>query len=186
MFMNKEIEATQRVYMTDYKKQEEQITLKTFSSAHIDDFMDWATDDEVTKYMMWNTYTSRNEAESFFANVVDKHPWFKAICLGEKIIGSITLDKGKGVHSCKAELGYVIIRKQWANGYATQAIKLAIETGFNELNIERIEAYVDPTNTGSQRVLEKNGFVKEGLLKKCVVQKGVVKDRFLYSYLKSI
>jgi len=185
MFMSQKVESIQPVYMTDYKKQEQQITLKTFSSADIDDFMEWATDDEVTKYMMWNSYASRNEAERFFTNVVEKHLWFKAICLGEKVIGSITLDKGKGIHRCKAELGYVIARKYWGNGCATQAIKLAIETGFNDLAVERIEAYVDPTNIGSHRVLEKNGFAREVLLKKCVVQKGLVKDRFLYSYLKS-
>jgi RimJ/RimL family protein N-acetyltransferase len=170
--------------MTEYIQQEQKVALKTFTSAHIDDFMEWATDDEVTKYMMWNSYTSRSDAEGFFTNVVEKHPWFKAICLGEKVIGSITLDKGKGAHSCKAELGYVISRKYWGNGFATQAIKLAIEAGFKDLDVERIEAFVDPGNIGSKRVLEKNGFTKEGLLKKCVVQKGVIKDRFLYSFLK--
>lgn len=172
------------ISMDDYKKQEQQIILKKFSSADIDDFMTWATDDEVTKYMMWNSYNSRSEAESFFVDVVEKHPWFKAICLGKKTVGSITLDKGKGVHSCKAELGYVIARQYWGKGWTTQAIKLAIETGFEDLNIERIEAYVDPTNIGSQKVLEKNGFIQEGLLKNYVIQKGVVKDRLLYSLLK--
>lgn len=185
MFLNLKVESTHHVSMTEYTQQEQAVTLKTFTSADIDDFMEWATDDEVTKYMMWNSYTSRSEAEGFFTNVVEKHPWFKAICLGEKVIGSITLDNGKGAHSCKAELGYVISRKYWGNGCATQAIKLAIETGFKDLEVERIEAFVDPGNIGSQRVLEKNGFTKEGLLKKCVVQKGVVKDRFLYSFLKS-
>ena len=118
--------------------------------------------------------------------MVAKHPWFKAICLGKKVIGSITLDKGKGAHSCKAELGYVIARQYWGNGLAIQAIKLAIETDFKDLDIERIEAYVDPANIGSQRVLEKNGFMKEGLLRKCVIQKGIVKDRILYSFLKPV
>jgi len=181
--VNQKAESIQLVSMTDYTKQEKHITLKTFTSADINDFMEWATDDEVTKHMMWNSYAARSEAESFFTNLVEKHPWFKAICLDKKVIGSITLDKGKGIHSCKAELGYVIARKYWGNGCATQAIKLAIETGFNDLDVERIEAYVDPTNIGSQRVLEKNGFLREGLLKKYVVQKGVIKDRFLYSYL---
>ena len=105
--------------------------------------------------------------------------------IGNVVIGSITLDKGKGAHSCKAELGYVIVRQYWGNGWTTQAIKFAIESGFEDLDIERIEAYVDPANTGSKRVLEKNGFLKEGLLKKCVIQKGIVKDRFLYSCLKA-
>lgn len=185
MFLNLKVASIHQVVMTENKQQEQTVTLKAFTLVDIDDFMEWATDDEVTKYMMWNSYTSRGEAEGFFTNVVEKHPWFKAICLGKKVIGSITLDKGKGAHSCKAELGYVISRKYWGNGFATQAIKLAIETGFKDLDVERIEAYVDPDNIGSQRVLEKNGFTKEGLLKKCVVQKGTVKARFLYSFLKS-
>jgi ribosomal-protein-alanine N-acetyltransferase len=170
--------------MAEYKQQEQKMILKTFTSTDIDDFMEWAADDEVTKYMMWNSYASRSDAENFFTNVVEKHPWFKAICFGEKVIGSITLDKGRGAHSCKAELGYVIARKYWGKGFATGAIQLAVEIGFKDLDVERIEAYVDPDNIGSQRVLEKNGFTKEGLLKKCVVQKGVVKNRFLYSFLK--
>ena len=171
--------------MSVHKQQEQKTTLKTFTSADIDDFMEWATDDEVTKYMLWNSYISRNEAEEFFRSIVEKHPWFKAICLGEKVIGSITLDKGKGAHSCKAELGYVIARKYWNNGFTTQAIKSAIQIGFENLGVERIEAFVDPINIGSQRVLENNGFLKEGLLKNWIIQKGIVQDRFIYAILKS-
>ena len=171
--------------MSVHKQQEQKTTLKTFTSADIDDFMEWATDDEVTKYMLWNSYISRNEAEEFFRSIVEKHPWFKAICLGEKVIGSITLDKGKGAHSCKAELGYVIARKYWNNGFTTQAIKSAIQIGFENLGVERIEAFVDPINIGSQRVLENNEFLKEGLLKNWIIQKGIVQDRFIYAILKS-
>lgn len=170
--------------MPDYKQQEDIITLKIFTSADVDDFMEWATDDEVTKCMMWNSYTSQSEALDFLINVVEKHTWFKAICLGSKVIGSITLDKGKGAHSCKAELGYVIARNYWGRGLATQAINLAITTGFTDLDVKRIEAYVDPSNIGSQRVLEKNDFEKEGVLRSCVVQKGIIKDRFIYAFLK--
>jgi RimJ/RimL family protein N-acetyltransferase len=170
--------------MLDYKHQENKIALKTFTSNDVDDFLEWATDDEVTQYMMWNSYTSYGEALDFLVNVVEKHPWFKAICLGTKVIGSITLDKGKGAHSCKAELGYVIARNYWGKGLATQAINLALKTGFEDLDVKRIEAYVDPFNIGSQRALEKNSFEREGVLRSCVVQKGVIKDRFIYAFLK--
>lgn len=169
------------IQVTCYRKQK--VTLKTFTAEDIDDFMDWASDDEVTKYMMWNSYTSRQEAENFLSNVVEKHPWFKAICLDKKVIGSVTLDKGSGYHSCKAVLGYVLAKKFWGNGLATQAIKLVTEMGFKDLEIQRIEAYVDPTNIGSQKVLQKNGFRKEGFLKKYVLQKGILRDRYLYSFL---
>ena len=53
MFMNlNKVESISYIPMTDYKKLEQQIILKTFTFADIDDFMEWATDDEVTKYMM--------------------------------------------------------------------------------------------------------------------------------------
>ncbi len=184
MFLNTQIEVTNQVLVSDHQQQEHAIILKTLTSADLDDFMEWATDDEVTQYMMWDSYTSRNDAEEFFKNVVENHSWFKAICLGNKAIGSITLDKGKEAHSCKAELGYVLTRKYWGNGFATQAVNLAIREGFNDLKVERIEAFVDPTNIGSQRVLEKNGFIKEGLLKNYIIQKGILKDRFIYAILK--
>jgi len=173
-----------QVLMSNYKQYEQPLNLKTFTSADIDDFMEWGTDDEVTKYMMWNSYASRQAAVDFFKNVVENHPWFKAVCLEKKVIGSITFDKGKGAHSCKAELGYVISRKYWNNGFATKAINLAIQKGFEDLDIQRIEAFVDPANIASQRVLEKTGFVKEGLLKNYIMQKGFLKDRIVYAIFK--
>lgn len=171
-----------------FKDHEEkrEITLKIFTIADLDDFMEWAADDKVTKYLLWNSYISRSDGEGFFRNVIEKHPWFKAICFGKKVIGSITLEQGKDVYSCKAELGYVISRKYWNKGFATQAIKSAIQIGFKDLDIERIEAFVDPANIASQRVLERNGFIKEGLLKNSLVQKGIIKDRFLYAIFKSM
>ncbi len=182
MFWGPEVELTNWVNMFEHTHKN--ITLKILTSVDIEDFMEWATDDEVTKYMMWDSYNSKADAEDFFKNVVEKHQWFKAICLGNKVIGSITLDKGKGIHGCKAELGYVIARKHWGNGHATEAIKLAIQRGFEDLDIKRIEAYVDPANIGSQRALKKNEFIKEGLLRNYVIHKGVVKDRFIYAFLK--
>ena len=89
------------------------------------------------------------------------------------------------LHSCKADLGYVIARKYWGNGIASQAIQLAIQKGFEDLDVTRIEALVDPANIASQRVLEKNGFAKEGWLKNYILQKGIIKDRYIYAILKS-
>jgi RimJ/RimL family protein N-acetyltransferase len=182
MLKNIQIENKAKVSMTQNNSQDT-VTLKKFTSSNISDFMEWATDAEVTKYMMWNTYNSIHEAEVFFANVVADHPWFKAICFEGKVIGSITLDKGKGNHSCKAELGYVIARKYWGKGVATQAIKMTIQTGFKDLNVERIEAYIDPSNIASQRVLEKNGFEREGILRNFILHKGILSDRYIYASL---
>ena len=134
--------------------------------------------------MLWERYTSREEAEAFFSNVVFRHEWFTAICLDGQVIGSISLDKGKGPYVCKAELGYVLAREMWGRGYATAAVGEAVRRGFDDLSVQRIEAFVDPDNLASQRVLEKNGFQLEGYLRECILHKGKIRDRLLYARVK--
>ena len=94
------------------------------------------------------------------------------------MIGSITLEKGKGIYACKAEIGYVLSIKYWGCGIATLGVKLAIDQGFKDLDVDRIEAFIDP-------ILEKNNFIREGLLKNYILQKGVLKDRYIYAIYKS-
>lgn len=157
------------------------ISLRPLTAADIDSFMVWATDPEVTRYARWKPYQSREEGEQFLKNVAEQHPWFQAIVLGEEVIGSMTLDRGKGDYYCKAELGYVSAKKYWGRGLMTQAVQLALQRGFQELDVARIEAFVSPLNIGSQRVLEKNGFLHEGIMRKAVLRQGNLEDLFLYA-----
>jgi [ribosomal protein S5]-alanine N-acetyltransferase len=161
--------------------QKNHVVLRNFAIEDVDDFLEWATDDEVTKHLLWNSYHSKNDAEDFFLNVIAKHSWFKAICLDQKVIGSITLDKWKGAHSCKAELGYVIARRYWGKSYASQAVKEALKAGFDDLDIQRIEAFVDPDNIASRKVLENCSFVREGYLRNYIMHKGKLRDRWLFA-----
>jgi ribosomal-protein-alanine N-acetyltransferase len=157
------------------------ISLRPLVSKDVDFFYVWASDPEVTKSLFWGPYTSRDEAEKFLADVAEKHPWFMAICKDGIPVGAITLDKGKGKAEIRAELGYVVARKYWKTGIASEAVGLVLKRGFTDLNIKRIDAYTDPDNIASQRVLEKNGFTQEGRLKKYLVHRGAIRDRFIYS-----
>jgi RimJ/RimL family protein N-acetyltransferase len=157
------------------------ITLRPLTVADIDAFMVWATDLEVTRYLRWEAYASREAAEEFFKTVVKKHPWFQAIVVEGEVIGSMTLEQRAGDFRCVAELGYVSAKKHWRHGFITKAVALAVERGFQELDVVRIEARVHPANLGSQRVLEKNGFVREAHLKKAIIRKGNIEDLYLYA-----
>jgi len=157
------------------------ITLRPLTSSDLDAFMVWATDPEVTQHLRWETYSSRAAAEEFFETVVKKHPWFQAIVVDSEVIGSMTLEKKSGDFRCVAELGYVSAKKYWGRGLMTEAVALALKRGFQELDVVRIEAKTHPNNVGSQSVLEKNGFVREALLKKAIVRKGNIEDLYLYA-----
>jgi [ribosomal protein S5]-alanine N-acetyltransferase len=151
---------------------EDEIAFRKLTSEDLHYFYAWASDREVAKTMTWEAYTSINEAEKFLKDVVENHPWFKAIYLDGIPIGSITLNQGKGYSSCRAELGFVLAKKYWGKGIATAAVKKAIKMGFKDLDISRIEALVDPENIASQKVIIKAGMNYEGLLKSYIHFKG--------------
>lgn len=160
------------------------IHLRKLAIDDASDFMEWASDDEVTKWLTWESYRSIEEAKKFFTDVVERHPCFLGICLKDKVIGSISLTKRNGAMKCTAILAYVLSRKYWGMGYMTQAVLKATDIAFKDSEILRVEAQVDSKNLSSQRVLEKAGFEKEGLMRSCAIQKGEVRDRLLYSKLR--
>lgn len=157
------------------------ISLRPLTAADLDPFMIWASDPEVTRHLRWEAYSSRAAAEEFFETVVKKHSWFQAIVIDSEVIGSITLEKKSGDFRCVAELGYVSAKKYWGHGYMTYAVQMAVQRCFQELDVVRIEAKTHPANAGSQRVLEKNGFVREAVLKKAIIRKGNIEDLYLYA-----
>ncbi|GLJ41316.1 hypothetical protein SUGI_0855160 [Cryptomeria japonica] len=153
-----------------------QVQLRNFCMADVDDFYEWASDEEVTRFMTWEPFKSKQEAREYVAKVVIPHPWCKAI-------GHIMLKQGSGMNSCRSEMGYAISRKYWKMGVTTQAVITALKIGSNELQgITRIEALVLPENVASARVLEKAGFI-EGLLRNYVYLKGSLRDCLLFSFV---
>jgi hypothetical protein len=80
-----------------------------------------------------------------------------------------------------AELGYVLSRKYWGKGITTAAVIKAVQEGFSQFKLSRVEAFVDPQNVASQRVLDKSGMQLEGLLKSYMLFKGQISDRYIYA-----
>lgn len=74
------------------------------------------------------------------------------------IVGLNGIDPNWGV----AELGYYVEPDSHGHGYATEAVDLLVDYAFDQRRLEKLEADALASNEGSQRVLEKNGFVEEG------------------------
>ena len=81
------------------------------------------------------------------------------------------------------ELGWMLAREHWGNGYATEAVAVLLELGFGALQLQRIGATCHPGNIGSIRVLEKCGFTLEGRLRSHRLVRGVRRDSLVYSIL---
>ncbi|WP_033540996.1 GNAT family N-acetyltransferase [Planococcus sp. CAU13] len=82
-----------------------------------------------------------------------------------------------------AMIGYAVDRKYNGQGYATEAIRLAVDYAFKKLGLHRIEAGVMPHNAPSIRVLEKAGFEREGLARKNVKISGKWQDHVVMAII---
>jgi len=99
-----------------------------------------------------------------------------------ELVGSIGFSGIEKEH--KAELGYWLGEDYWGKGIITEAIKIVEKYGFRELGLKRIQAQVFAFNKGSARVLEKNNYKLEGILRKDVKKDGKYIDAYVYSKVK--
>lgn len=126
--------------------------------------------DEVTKFYDLESFTNIEQAEELIRR------WNQRFKKNQGIRWGITLRSESrvigtcGFHSWmknhyKAEIGYELTPEYWRQGFMTEVIQKIIEFGFNNLGLNRIDAFVEPENTGSRKVLEKVGLREEGILK---------------------
>jgi ribosomal-protein-alanine N-acetyltransferase len=99
-----------------------------------------------------------------------------------KLIGIIGHYRIKSEHF-RAEIGYMILPEYNGKGIVSEAVKEVVTYGFNEMKLHSIEAIIDPENFGSEKVLQKCGFVKEAHLKENEFYEGRFLDTVIYSIL---
>ena len=131
-------------------------------------------------------YTQEDAAEfissTHNAPMDSQYSW--AIQANGKAIGSIGIFRKDNIHSRTAEMGYYIAEPYWGQGLATNAVEEACAYVFANTDIIRIFAEPFSHNIASCRVLEKAGFVLEGVLKKNAIKNGETIDMNMYALIK--
>ena len=94
------------------------------------------------------------------------------------------IDLGGFVNKKVGEVSYYIWEKFWGNGFAAEAVRGVVEFGFNDLELERIQAIVDVRNIASEKVLVKAGFEKEGVLRKYPLGKSIA-DVYMFARIRN-
>jgi RimJ/RimL family protein N-acetyltransferase len=102
---------------------------------------------------------------------------------GVEAIGTCTLFNVDLAHR-RAEVGFALRRDCWGQGLATDALGSLVEFSFETLALHRLEADVDPRNERSQRVLERQGFRREGYLRERWHHLGEVHDGIFLGLLR--
>ena len=107
-----------------------------------------------------------------------------AVVADGKVVGNVGVERQKNVHRLTAELGYYLDEEYWGKGIMTEAVKELCAYVFDVSDIVRIFAVTYADNVASCRVLEKAGFLSEGVLKKAAIKNGVIKDLKTYALLR--
>jgi RimJ/RimL family protein N-acetyltransferase len=104
-----------------------------------------------------------------------------AIDVGGEAVGGIALVLGSDVERCSAEIGYWLGEQFWGRGISTAAVIALTDYAFQNLKLTRVFAVPFARNDASVRVLEKAGYLREGLLRRSAIKDGVVLDQFMYA-----
>jgi [ribosomal protein S5]-alanine N-acetyltransferase len=165
----------------------ERIQLRDFEPTDLDAMMAVSGDPEVTSYLSFDTRTRDQQALLLAADIeraqAEPRPdYYLAII--EKSTGALVgfVRIGLLAHSA-GELGYAMRRDRWRRGYTTEASGVMLDFAFTTLGLHRVQAACGPENAGSQALLEKLGFSREGRLRDHVFTNGAWRDSLLYSIM---
>lgn len=166
----------------------ERLQLRQVTTADVDDILELRSNKEVMKYIPRPLLQNKEEALELIAMLNDKIEnniginWGIQLKNDSKIIGIIGHYRIKPEHY-RAEVGYMLLPAYNGNGIISEALQKVVEYGFKEMKLHSIEAILDPKNGGSEKVLLKNGFVKEAHLIENEYYDGRFLDTLIYSIL---
>ena len=144
------------------------IILEELRLEHVSlEYVDWLNDHEVMKFTEQNTGSHTIESTNDFVKriIQDKDVFLFGIFFNKNHIGNIKLGPINRNH-LSADISYIIGNKSyWGKGVTTLIINKVCEFGFENQHLQKISAGTNVLNTGSARVLEKNNFKLEGVLR---------------------
>jgi len=165
------------------------LDLIEITDQHLIDLYNLFSDENVIRFYNLSRYTDLSDGQKFIDWYRNRFKdglairWGIALKGKTDIIGTAGFNSYTPLH--RANIGYDLQKAHWNNGYITEALEAIIDYGFSSIEINRIEAEVMQGNVSSERVLEKLGFVKEGVLRNWMFWDNHYYDMTMYSLLKN-
>ena len=167
----------------------DRLLLRKFKIEDAEDmYNNWASDNEVTKYLSWKTHSNIEETKEILKSWIenysknDFYQWAIVLKENNQAIGSIGADKNDSIEM--VNIGYCISRKYWDKGITSEAFERIIKFFFEEVKLNRIESCHNEKNIYSGRVMLKCGLKKEGVLRDALKDNSGIVDCLIYSILR--
>jgi ribosomal-protein-alanine N-acetyltransferase len=167
----------------------ERLLLRRLHDDDVNEVFELRSNPEVMKYVPRPLAKTKEEALAHIALIEDKIVnnlginWAITLKGSPKMVGIIGHYKIQP-ENFRSEIGYMILPQYNGKGITTEALKAVVEYGFELLQLHSTEAIIDPENSASEKVLQKNGFVKEAHILENGFYDGKFIDTVIYSLLK--
>jgi RimJ/RimL family protein N-acetyltransferase len=128
------------------------------------------SDPAVMRYWSRPPMTTLGEAQGLIGEMLDSFEqrslfnWMVTARDDDAVIGTCTLFRIDPRHR-HAEIGYALRSDHWGRGIASEAVALVLDWAFRRLDLQRVEADIDPRNDGSRQLLARLGFSSEGVMR---------------------
>lgn len=130
----------------------------------------------------WVRVVLQNQIKAFEKR--REYNWTIADAKTDEALGRILLSDFQN-NNTMANIGYFLRRDCWGKGIMTVCTSMVMRFAFDYMKLERIFSTVERNNIASWRVLGKNGFVREGVLRHCFLLPDGLHDCYLYGRLAS-
>ncbi len=159
-------------------------SLRPFRPTDVDSLVKYANNPNIARFMtnMFPHPYGRENAEGFIKMATSADPIrIMAIEVDGEVVGASGVHPQEDIMCKNAELGYWLAEPFWGKGIMTAVIPKMVTYGFESWEIDRIFARPFGSNIGSQRVLEKAGFVLEAKFEKTIFKNGIYEDEWVYA-----
>jgi ribosomal-protein-alanine N-acetyltransferase len=165
------------------------LRLRQFRSEDTDAMHECFADPEAMRF--WNTpvHTKRIETERVVRRFIDCTPsyyrfWAVAETGSDRCLGMVNYHDGH-IRNKRVAIGYIINPACRRQGIATEAVSAMLDHCFGELELHRVQAFIQPDNSASRALAEKLGFRCEGVLRDNLRVGGAWRDEMLYALLRT-
>ena len=177
--------------MTHFALETQNLILRNYQPADWERVHIYGSSSEFSKFELWGP-NSVEDTQKFVTDMVtqasdvDRYKFDLAVCIkeGNLLIGGCGIRR-ESQSSCIANLGWAINPDFQRRGFATEAAKILLDYGFDNLKLAVIYATCDTRNLASVKVMEKLGMSRVGLLKGDKLQKGFLRDTYRYELVRN-
>ena len=164
------------------------LLLRPVTVGDIDAIFDsYAQDEEVARYLIWRPHRSRSETQAYvnrcIATPSEVERTYMRVSRDDNVVRGAFALRQRAPH--RLDCGYVLARRSWRQGLMIEVLTEVSVWALRQPSVFRIGAVCDVENIGSARVLERSGFVREGLLRRWLLHPNISDEpRDCYSYAR--